>query len=287
MAEKEQTKSSKKKLVSYAIFFVISFLITFSVVYVAIRGFKNPFQKKPSAADSTAVVDKAKVPQDTVKNLSKPKEEEKPKELQPDKDNKVGINQLIGNENEVKNLQLQVALLKNANERYLKQLASKKPFADSLNQTRDTLKVTQQRIKTKEDDIAKLDSTLRNIKKVMLGSDSSSMAMFTDSLKKMITKLKQEKVNNVNKIEELNKLQNKITQLQTELKNEANKTKIDAKELSKVYDAMKPTNAAEIMAVMDDNLVVEILKNLKKRQAAKILAALPPKRAAIISKTMH
>jgi len=56
-----------------------------------------------------------------------------------------------------------------------------------------------------------------------------------------------------------------------------------AAKLSKVYEAMKPTSAAPILASLDMDVVLQILANMKDRQAAKILANMNPGLAAEIS----
>ncbi|MBU0742408.1 hypothetical protein KKG45_07320 [bacterium] len=56
-----------------------------------------------------------------------------------------------------------------------------------------------------------------------------------------------------------------------------------AAKLSKVYEAMKPASAAPILATLDLDIVLQILANMKDRQAAKILANMNPGLAAEIS----
>ncbi|MBC8425640.1 hypothetical protein H8E07_16115 [bacterium] len=56
-----------------------------------------------------------------------------------------------------------------------------------------------------------------------------------------------------------------------------------AAKLSKVYEAMKPASAAPILASLDLDIVIQILANMKDRQAAKILANMNPGLAAQIS----
>lgn len=55
------------------------------------------------------------------------------------------------------------------------------------------------------------------------------------------------------------------------------------KKLSKVYEAMPAKDAASILSGMDVDIVLEVVRNMKERPAAKILAALDPARAAAIS----
>lgn len=46
--------------------------------------------------------------------------------------------------------------------------------------------------------------------------------------------------------------------------------------LSKMIDVMKANDAAEMLAGMDVEVVLQVLRSLKPKQAAKVLAALPP-----------
>ncbi|MCB1163500.1 MAG: hypothetical protein R3C71_01660 [Candidatus Krumholzibacteriia bacterium] len=55
------------------------------------------------------------------------------------------------------------------------------------------------------------------------------------------------------------------------------------KKLSKVYEAMPPKDAAAILSGMDVDIVLEVLRNMKERPAAQILASLDPARAAALS----
>jgi len=55
------------------------------------------------------------------------------------------------------------------------------------------------------------------------------------------------------------------------------------KKLAKVYEAMPAKEAAAILSGMDVDIVLEILRNMKERPAAQVLAALDPGRAAALS----
>jgi flagellar motility protein MotE (MotC chaperone) len=54
------------------------------------------------------------------------------------------------------------------------------------------------------------------------------------------------------------------------------------KDLSKIYEAMAPEDAAKILQNLKDGEVLEILLGMQKRQAAKVLSLLDPSRAAKI-----
>ena len=58
------------------------------------------------------------------------------------------------------------------------------------------------------------------------------------------------------------------------------------KHLAKIYASMKPAAAAKILDKMETKLVVNLLANMKDRNAAKILTSFKPQKAARISKEM-
>jgi len=55
------------------------------------------------------------------------------------------------------------------------------------------------------------------------------------------------------------------------------------KKLAKVYEAMPANDAAAILSGMDVEIVLDVLRFMKERPAAKVLAALDPARAAALS----
>ncbi len=57
----------------------------------------------------------------------------------------------------------------------------------------------------------------------------------------------------------------------------------EVSKLAKLYDSMKPADAARVLKGLDTQLATEVLALLKPRQSAKIMAALDPSRAAELS----
>ncbi|MCX7978121.1 MAG: hypothetical protein N2578_03880 [Bdellovibrionaceae bacterium] len=53
--------------------------------------------------------------------------------------------------------------------------------------------------------------------------------------------------------------------------------------LVQMYSSMKPSNAAKVFESMDEDLVVEILGRMKKKNAAEIMNLLKPEKAQVIS----
>jgi len=58
------------------------------------------------------------------------------------------------------------------------------------------------------------------------------------------------------------------------------------KKLAKMYEAMPAKEAASILSGMDMDLVMGVLKQMKERPAAKVMAELDPARAAALSSIM-
>lgn len=56
--------------------------------------------------------------------------------------------------------------------------------------------------------------------------------------------------------------------------------------LAKLYDGMDPRSVAQLMANLDDETVVALIPRMKTKNASSVLALLPPKRAAKLSKQM-
>lgn len=61
----------------------------------------------------------------------------------------------------------------------------------------------------------------------------------------------------------------------------------EAARLAKVYGAMKATKAAPILATLDLETVLQVMRGLKPKQAAKILSAMDPRLAAEISRRLN
>ncbi len=55
---------------------------------------------------------------------------------------------------------------------------------------------------------------------------------------------------------------------------------------AKIYSAMKPTQAANILKQFDPKMAAKILSKIRERQSAKIIEAMPPAQAAQICKIM-
>ena len=87
--------------------------------------------------------------------------------------------------------------------------------------------------------------------------------------------------------QKLNDLQGSIARKDAEgAQDAATVDKVGPKELAKIYNTMRPEHAAAVLSQLDVNIVVQIISNLKQRQAGKILGAMPTERAAQISRLM-
>jgi len=56
--------------------------------------------------------------------------------------------------------------------------------------------------------------------------------------------------------------------------------------LAKLYESMKPQDAAKIASSLDIDMLTNIVASMKEKKAAKMLSALPPKKAAEISRRL-
>jgi len=76
------------------------------------------------------------------------------------------------------------------------------------------------------------------------------------------------------------------TQIQQSLQIQGQYKQEQLAQLSTVFDAMRPDEAAGIIELLDDNIIASIMPTLDARQAARILGALPAPRAQEISEMM-
>jgi flagellar motility protein MotE (MotC chaperone) len=60
----------------------------------------------------------------------------------------------------------------------------------------------------------------------------------------------------------------------------------EVRRLAKSFESMKPADAAQVIEVMDPDLVVDVLRMVKPRKSGKILGSLDPKTAARVSEMM-
>jgi flagellar motility protein MotE (MotC chaperone) len=114
--------------------------------------------------------------------------------------------------------------------------------------------------------------------------------------KKRLSKLKQEVIR---RYKVLRQVQDELTSTLKRTKNndddqvdnepssdrKAKRTK-EVRSLAKTFNAMKPAQAAKVIEVMDEDLVVDVLRLVKPRQSGKILGAVKPEIAARISEQM-
>ena len=304
MAEQEAApppKTNVKELLFYGAFFIVSFIITFGVLYVAMRGMNNPFGdvSEKVSADSTTVIAESEPEQDeppaekieatTVDSTEiKRAEEQKQHELERHV-RKLAQDEILAREEEIEELKQQVETLKFAyeeNRRRYYDLRSTSVSGDSLAQLIADLEDEKKNVEQHEETIAELDSVTDRLKSLVARAqweDTTGTKVHVDSVRKVLAALdsaRQEKQAQQASIDELKK---QVESLQAE---KGVAQSVNVKQLAKVYDAMKPVEAAAIISKLDNELVVSLLKMVKKRQAAKIMAALPPERAATLSQTI-
>ena len=86
--------------------------------------------------------------------------------------------------------------------------------------------------------------------------------------------------------EEYNKLEGLRKKLEASVGQVEEAQQKSVKKLAKMYEAMPAKEAASILSGMDLEIVLSVLRQMKDRQAAKIMAALDPSRAAALSGMM-
>ncbi len=84
----------------------------------------------------------------------------------------------------------------------------------------------------------------------------------------------------IGRMEELQK------ELDTLLSNLSNKEELELKQLAKIYEEMKPQNAAIVLNKLDDNIVFDIFKRMNRKNTAKIMEKMVPVKARRISQML-
>jgi len=136
---------------------------------------------------------------------------------------------------------------------------------------------------------AEEDRKKQQVEGTVVDSANSSGTAVSDSadtmnwLAKELAKLEAAKVEEIERIATLKALEQKIDLAiarisQTEASNISN--------LARLYDGMRPEQVSKLFENLDDEAIMAILPKMKAANAAKILAYMPPKRAAAISTKM-
>ena len=85
------------------------------------------------------------------------------------------------------------------------------------------------------------------------------------------------------RVEKMNELQTQLTNL---LKNLSNKEEGELLQLAKIYEEMRPNNAAIVLNKLDDNIVFDLFKRMNRKDTAKIMEKMDPIKARRISKML-
>ncbi|HHI02819.1 MAG TPA: hypothetical protein ENL22_04810 [candidate division Zixibacteria bacterium] len=102
-------------------------------------------------------------------------------------------------------------------------------------------------------------------------------------LQKELAKLDRAKAESARKIKELKALEYKIDQALIKIE-QVESARITS--IARLYDGMRPEQVGKLFENLDDKAVMAILPRMKSANAAKIMAIMPPKRAARISTKM-
>ncbi|WP_399555551.1 MotE family protein, partial [uncultured Selenomonas sp.] len=76
-------------------------------------------------------------------------------------------------------------------------------------------------------------------------------------------------------------------EIEKQMKEREAQEKKRVSKLARVYNEMKPQQAAEVMKDLDDDLSVAILQKMDESQAAKTLAAMEAEQSARLTKLMY
>lgn len=101
-----------------------------------------------------------------------------------------------------------------------------------------------------------------------------------EEITKMETELAQQKQEVEVKLKELEEVRRKISSVLEE-KVQVDEQKVE--NLVQFYSNMKPPQAAKIIETIDENLAVQVIAKMKKKNAADIMNLLPPEKAQMIS----
>lgn len=99
-------------------------------------------------------------------------------------------------------------------------------------------------------------------------------------LKELEEKLHQEKIALEKKVEEL---ELKRRDIASKLEGRVQQDEESVKKLVDVYSNMKPQSAAQVIASLDEELAIHILKRMKKQEAGNILNFMSPQKAKALS----
>lgn len=99
-------------------------------------------------------------------------------------------------------------------------------------------------------------------------------------LKELEEKLQSEKVALEKKVGEL---EAKRREISSKLDSRVQEDEESVKKLVEMYSNMKPQNAAQVMASLDDELAIKVLKRMKKQNAGNILNFMAPQKAKTLS----
>ncbi len=127
------------------------------------------------------------------------------------------------------------------------------------------------------------DGSLDNSSEGIAGMTPQDSVDTLNWLYKELAKLDKAKAKNAKQIKELKALEYKIDQALIKIEQAESSHIIN---LARLYDGMRPEQVGKLFENLDDKAVMAILPRMKSANAAKIMAIMPPKRAARISTKM-
>lgn len=119
---------------------------------------------------------------------------------------------------------------------------------------------------------------LQELDKTRVALDREQQAL---SVREKLVEISEKKLQE--KIDHLDKLQKKVQQL---LENLSDKEEEELMALTNIYEKMKPAAAATVIDQMDNRIVFDIFKRMKKNNTAKIMEKMNPQKTRIISEML-
>lgn len=103
---------------------------------------------------------------------------------------------------------------------------------------------------------------------------------------KMIEDQKRDLEDRMNDLEKKEQALEDLARELTGLKADLESSLIELKDIAQYYELMESSKAAEILNGLEDEFITNLLKNMKKEPASRILERLDPQKAASVTKTM-
>lgn len=150
---------------------------------------------------------------------------------------------------------------------------TKAPKAEEIAEVKDAQKI--EKVKKADSEVSDNANYIQHLEERKKTLDEKEQ-----QLKVLEEKLHQEKIALEKKVEEL---ELKRRDISSKLEGRVQQDEESVKKLVDVYSNMKPQSAAQVIATLDDELAIHILKRMKKQDAGNILNFMSPQKAKALS----